>query len=245
MLIRTQSAAQLESCVGGLQVPVTPSCLGLDLGFRDYEESLRIQARIVSRRKTDSIPDCLLFVDYPPIITLGRAGKREHLLARPAELENRGVRFYAAGRGGDITYHGPGQLVAYPILDLKGWRRDIGLYLRTLEFCLIETLLDFGLLSERLPGATGVWVGGRKIAAIGVRTSQWVTSHGLALNVNTDLEFFKLIVPCGLTGVEMTSMATVLGHPLEMTEVRSCFSGHFAQAFGRSFQVADWDRGLQ
>ncbi len=135
--------------------------------------------------------------------------------------------------------------MAYPILDLKAWRRDIGLYLRTLERCLIETLLDFGILSETLPGATGVWVEGRKIAAIGVRTSQWITSHGLALNVNTDLEYFNLIIPCGLPGVEVTSMATVLGHPLELIEVRSCFSGHFAQAFSRSFQVADWGQGFQ
>ena len=218
-----------------------PACLGLDLGFRDYEESLKIQDRIVTRRKRGLLPDCLLFVDYPPIITLGRGGKREHLLAGPQELRERGVRVYPAGRGGDVTYHGPGQLVVYPVLDLKAWHRDIHRYLRTLERCLVEMLLDFGIPSETLPGATGVWVEGRKIGAIGVRTSNWVTSHGLALNVNTDLRYFDLIVPCGLVGRGVTSMAAQRGRPLELPEVRSCFVRHFARAFGRSFRVADWE----
>ena len=219
-------------------------CLGLDLGFRDYEESLRIQDRIVARRKCGSLPDCLLFVDYPPVITLGRGGKREHLLAGPKELRKRGLRVYPAGRGGDITYHGPGQLVVYPVLDLKAWHRDIHRYLRTLEHCLVEVLLDFGIPSETLPGATGVWVEGRKMGAIGVRTSSWVTSHGLALNVNTDLRYFDLIVPCGLVGRGVTSMAAQLGRSLKLSEVRSRFIHHFARAFGRSFRVADREETL-
>ena len=232
---------------GGLERLATdaqPACLGLDLGFRDYEESLRIQDRIVARRKKGSLPDCLLFVDYPPIITLGRGGNRDHLLAGPRELRKRGVRVYPAGRGGDITYHGPGQLVVYPVLDLNAWHRDIHRYLRTLERCLVGTLLDFGISSETLPGATGVWVEGRKIAAIGVRTSKWVTSHGLALNVSTDLGYFDLIVPCGLVGCGTTSMAARLGRPLELSEVRSSFIGHFARAFGRSFRAADGEEPL-
>ncbi len=155
------------------------------------------------------------------------------------------MRFYPSGRGGDITYHGPGQMVVYPIIDLKAWRRDIGLYLRALEHCLIETLLDFGIASGREPGATGVWVEGQKIAAIGVRSSQWVTSHGLALNVNTDLKYFDLIIPCGLHWRGVTSMSAVLGHPVEMAEVRSCFTGHFSRAFGRSFRMTQWDLGPQ
>ncbi len=241
MAMPAQSAALPVSRPEGLPTDAEPVCLGLDLGFRDYEESLKIQDRIVARRKCGSCPDCLLFVDYPPIITLGRGGKRDHLLAGPEELRERGVRVYPAGRGGDITYHGPGQLVVYPVLDLNAWYRDIHRYLRTLEHCLVETLSDFGIPSETLPGVTGVWVEGRKIAAIGVRTSRWVTSHGLALNVNTDLRYFDLIVPCGLVGRGVTSMAAQLGRPLQLSEVRACFTGRFARAFGRSFRAVERD----
>lgn len=220
------------------------NCLGLDLGFCDYEESLKIQDRIVEQRKNNSLPDCLLFVNYPPIITLGRGAKKEHLLAGPGELSKRGVQVYPSGRGGDITYHGPGQLVVYPVVDLKEWYRDIHRYLRTLERCLVGLLLDFGIVSEMLPDATGVWVEGRKIAAIGVRTSRWVTSHGLALNVNTDLRNFDLIVPCGLVGRGVTSMAAQLGCSLELSRVRSCFIAHFARAFGRHFRADQSDEAF-
>lgn len=244
LVVSARPAALQGARLEGVPKDSEPVCLGLDLGFRDYEESLRIQDRIVARRKCGFLPDCLLFVDYPPIITLGRGGKREHLLAGPKELCKRGVRVYPAGRGGDITYHGPGQLVVYPVLDLKGWHRDIHRYLRTLERCLVKMLLDFGILSETLPGATGVWVEGRKIGAIGVRTSSWVTSHGLALNVNTDLRYFDLIVPCGLVGRGVTSMAAQLGRSLELSEVRSRLIRHFARAFGRSFRVADREEAL-
>ena len=244
LAVSARPAALQGARLGEAPKDSEPVCLGLDLGFRDYEDSLRIQDRIVARRKCGSLPDCLLFVDYPPIITLGRGGKREHLLAGPKDLRKRSVRVYPAGRGGDITYHGPGQLVVYPVLDLKAWHRDIHRYLRALERCLVEMLLDFGIPSETLPGATGVWVEGRKIGAIGVRTSSWVTSHGLALNVNTDLRYFDLIVPCGLVGRGVTSMAAQLGRPLELSEVRSCFIRHFARAFGRSFRVADREETL-
>lgn len=244
MAMSAQPAALRVSCLETAPKDCEPACLGLDLGFRDYEDSLRIQDRVVARRKYGLLPDCLLFVDYPPIITLGRGGKREHLLACPKELRERGVRVYPAGRGGDITYHGPGQLVVYPVLDLKAWHRDIHRYLRTLERCLVEMLSDFGIPSETLPGATGVWVEGRKIGAIGVRTSGWVTSHGLALNVNTDLRYFDLIVPCGLVGRGVTSMAAELGRSLELSEVRSCLIRHFARAFGRSFRAVDREEAL-
>lgn len=244
MAMSDQPAALQVSHLERAPEDCEPACLGLDLGFRDYEDSLRIQDRIVARRKRGLLPDCLLFVDYPPIITLGRGGKREHLLAGPKELRQRGVGVHPAGRGGDITFHGPGQLVVYPVLDLKAWRRDIHRYLRTLERCLVGMLLDFGIPSETLPGATGVWVEGRKIGAIGVRTSNWVTSHGLALNVNTDLRYFDLIVPCGLVGRGVTSMAAQLGRPLELAEVRSCFIRHFGRAFGRSFRAADRGEAL-
>ncbi|MBM3802663.1 MAG: lipoyl(octanoyl) transferase LipB [Acidimicrobiia bacterium] len=210
-------------------------CLVWDLGWQDYASSLELQRKLVGRRKRHEIGDCLLFVEYPHVITLGRGGKAEHLLAGAAELECKSVGFYDADRGGDITYHGPGQMISYPILDLKGLRRDIGWYLRGLEQSIIDTLVDFGLQSRRVAGATGVWVGDDKIAAIGVRTSQWVTSHGIALNVSTDLAYFDLIVPCGLQSRGVTSLARLLGSrtpPLQ--EVKSRFTLQFGRVFGRS-----------
>jgi lipoyl(octanoyl) transferase len=218
---------------------VGPECLVFNLGDQDYEASLAIQSKIVQLRKTDQLPDCLLFVQYSHTITLGRSGKLDHLLATRGELERRGVKFYETDRGGDITYHGRGQLIAYPVLDLTQHRKDIHWYLRSLEACIIETLASFGIAANRLRSATGVWVDDRKIAAIGVRTSQWVTSHGLALNVNPDLSFFDLIVPCGLADHGVTSMARVLrASDLDLDEVQSRFSEHFGKVFGRSLRSA-------
>ena len=210
-------------------------CLVWDLGWREYRASLELQRKIVQKRKSNEVPDCLLFVEYPHTITLGRGGKAEHLLAAASELERRAVSYCETDRGGDITYHGPGQMIAYPILDLKGLRRDIDWYLRSLEECIIETLVDFGIQSERVAGATGVWVGDEKIAAMGVRTSQWVTSHGIALNVSTDLDYFDLIVPCGLRSRGVTSLAILLGSRAPgLHEVKSRFILHFGRIFGRS-----------
>ena len=210
-------------------------CLVWDLGRCEYLASLELQRKVVQKRKSNEVPDCLLLVEHPHTITLGRGGKAEHLLAAASELESRSVTYYETDRGGDITYHGPGQLVAYPILDLKKLRRDINWYLRNLEECIIETLLDFGIQSKRVAGATGVWVGDEKIAAIGVRTSQWVTSHGLALNVNTELDYFDLIVPCGLRSRGVTSLAMLLGSRAPgLREVKPRFILHFGQVFGRS-----------
>ena len=215
--------------------PVQAVCCTLDLGKRGYQESLAIQSEIVQRRKCHQVPDCLLFVEYSPVFTLGRAGKIEHLLASHQDLETKSIEFYASERGGDITYHGPGQLIAYPVLDLKAHLRDIDVYLRNLERCIIETLKDFGIISGRINGLTGVWVGDEKIAAIGVRTSQWVTSHGLALNVNTDLCYFDLIVPCGILGKRVTSMAQILKvETVELSQVKDRFCYHFARIFSRT-----------
>jgi lipoyl(octanoyl) transferase len=209
-------------------------CQVIDVSQQEYEESLAIQEKIVELRKSDQLPDCLLFVQYPHTITLGRSGKTNHLLVSKQELAKRSVGFYATDRGGDITYHGPGQLIAYPVLDLKCYRRDIDWYLRRLENCLIQTLASFGINASRIVGATGVWVRDRKIAAIGVRTSQWVTSHGVALNVNPDLTFFDLIVPCGLANRGVTSMAQVLRvEEIDLSGVRS----RFCEEFGRAFDV--------
>lgn len=231
--VRQEFASPIHSRVDDTE-PVL-DCLVWDLGSCEYLPSLELQRKVVQKRKRSEIPDCLLFVEYPHTITLGRGGKAEHLLAAASELENKSVRYCETDRGGDITYHGPGQMIAYPILDLKCLRRDIDWYLRSLEECIIETLADFGVQSGRVSGATGVWVGDAKIAAIGVRTSQWVTSHGIALNVHTDLDYFDLIVPCGLRSRGVTSLSQLLGSRAPgLPEVRSRFIPHFARIFGRS-----------
>jgi lipoyl(octanoyl) transferase len=210
-------------------------CHVWDLGRCEYLASLELQRKVVQKRKSNEVPDCLLLVEHPHTITLGRGGKAEHLLAAASELERKSVTYCETDRGGDITYHGPGQMVAYPILDLKRLRRDINWYLRNLEECIIETLLDFGIHAKRVAGATGVWVDDEKIAAIGVRTSQWVTSHGIALNVNTDLDYFDLIVPCGLRSRGVTSLSMLLGSSAPgLREVKSGFILHFGQVFGRA-----------
>lgn len=214
-----------------------PDCLVWELGWREYCASLELQRKVAQKRKRDEVPDCLLLVEHPHTITLGRGGKAEHLLVAASELENKSVAFCETDRGGDITYHGPGQMVAYPILDLKALRRDIDWYLRSLEECIIETLADFGIQSKRVAGATGVWVGDEKIAAIGVRTSQWVTSHGIALNVNTDLNYFDLIVPCGIRTRGVTSLSRLLGSRSPgLRDVKSRFVFHFGGIFGRSMR---------
>src|SRR5437870_6186784 len=178
------------------------------LGRVDYATALDQQSRLVEERKRGLIADQLLLLEHPHVITLGRNGRLDNLLANDEILERSGIAFHPTDRGGDITYHGPGQLVGYPILDLREWKRDVGAYLRAIEQALIDTLADFGIEGGRIPRLTGVWVGERKIAAIGVHISRWVTSHGFALNVNTDLSYFQYIVPCGLTR-PVTSMAAL------------------------------------
>ena len=172
----------------------------------DYGAALELQQQLVAERKEGPIPDQLLLLEHPHVITLGRNGHLENLLAGETVLDRAGIAFYPTDRGGDITYHGPGQLVGYPILDLREWKRDVGAYVRAIEQVIIDTLADFGIAAGRIPKLTGVWVDGRKIAAIGVHLSRWVTSHGFALNVHTDLSYFQYIVPCGLTK-PVTSMA--------------------------------------
>jgi len=225
----------VQSLVPAGQSQLKP-CSVFDLGQMGYEESLDLQRLILERRKNNEIPDCLIFVDYPHLITVGRSGSLEHLLVSQSVLEQRGVGLFFADRGGDITYHGPGQLVAYPVIDLKAWRRDVGLYLRTLEDCVVATLADFGIQARRVPGMTGTWVGVKKIASIGIRTSQWVTSHGLALNVNSDLSFFNFIVPCGLKSRSVTSMVEILGQAVDLESVKARFCLHFSRAFERTLE---------
>jgi lipoyl(octanoyl) transferase len=175
------------------------SCTVRDLGSMRFAEAYALQQQLVSRRKSGLEPDHLLFVEHPHVVTMGRNGHMENLLAGEDLLSRAGIEFHHTDRGGDVTYHGPGQVVAYPIFDLKEWKRDVTAYVRGLEQVVIDTLADFGIQGERVQGCTGVWVKGAKVCAIGVHLSRWVTSHGLALNVSTDLEYFRYIVPCGLT----------------------------------------------
>jgi lipoyl(octanoyl) transferase len=173
----------------------------LDLGRVRYAEALALQERLVAQRKRGEGVDTLLFVEHPHVITVGRNGKEQHVLASQEVLERAGIDFFETNRGGDVTYHGPGQVVGYPILDLREWKRDVHSYFSGIERCLIEALEGLGIAAHRIPerGYEGVWVRGEKIAAIGIHISRWITSHGFALNVETDLSYFKYIVPCGLT----------------------------------------------
>jgi lipoyl(octanoyl) transferase len=196
----------------------------------DYRAALALQRELVERRKRREIGDQLLIVEHPHVITLGRTGQMGHLLAGEEALRRAGVSFYPTDRGGDITYHGPGQVVAYPILDLKEWKRDVVAYVRALEQTLIDALAEFGLAARREPGKTGVWTEAGKIAAIGVHISRWVTSHGFALNVTTDLGYFRYIVPCGLSA-PVTSMET-MGVKAAREEVVAAIARNFARVFG-------------
>lgn len=204
-----------------------------DLGLIPYTEALALQADLVVRRRAGEIPDQLLLLQHPHVITLGSASSRSHVLADEGRRRDLGIDLIDVGRGGDVTYHGPGQLVAYPILDLKPDRKDIHRYLRDLEAVLVRTLDELGIRGEPLPDLTGIWVGGRKIAAIGVRVSSgWITSHGFALNVSNDLSYFETIVPCGIQDVSITSVTQELGGPLEFTDILEFVAEAFAEIFG-------------
>jgi len=214
-----------------------------DLGRRPYAEVLELQRDLRRRRIEGELgEDVLLLVEHPPVITLGRGTRPSSLPIAPAELERRGVEVFEVERGGDVTFHGPGQLVGYPILDLRGHREDLHWYLRSLEDVLIQALGALGIEAGRNPGLTGVWTAGRKIASIGIHVKQWVTLHGFALNVTTDLDPFDLIVPCGIRQVVMTSVAEELlrtDAELLMAEVRGRVVGAFCDVFGVSV-AAEW-----
>ena len=207
-------------------------CRVEQLGLLNYDESLRLQRERVAQRKALAIPDTLLLLEHPHVYTLGRNARREHLLISPSRLAEIGAQVFATDRGGDITYHGPGQLVGYPILDLAKHRRDISWYMRSLEEVFIGVAEDFGFHAGRVAGAAGVWVGDAKLVAMGVHVSRWVTSHGFAFNVNTDLKYFDAIVPCGLRDKGVTSIEKLLGHPVEMEEVIERVIEQFGQTFG-------------
>ncbi len=200
-----------------------------ELGRIGYGEAVQLQRTLVERRKAGQICDQLLLVEHPHVITLGRNGKETNLLAGEEALRRAGIAYFETDRGGDITYHGPGQVVGYPIFDLREWKRDVVAYVRALEEALIGTLAVFGIRAGRLEGLTGVWVEGKKIAAIGVHISRWITSHGFALNVNTDLSYFQYIVPCGLSR-PVTSMAE-LGVRPESRELVAALIENFSNVF--------------
>jgi lipoyl(octanoyl) transferase len=206
------------------------------LGTMPYPEALALQRALVAERQAGRVADTLLLVEHPPVLTLGvRAdGGRSHILATDAELAARGIEIFEAGRGGDVTYHGPGQTVGYPILDLKPDRQDVHRYVRDLEDVLIRTAAGFGVEAGRIDGLTGVWVGGEKLAAIGVRISRWVTSHGFAFNVSTELEHFALIVPCGIPDRGVTSLEKLLGRPVDPLAVEERIAAEFQRVFARS-----------
>ena len=214
-----------------------PACEVHDLRRCGYREAWDLQLELVQGRKAGTVCDQLVFVEHPPTITLGRNADSMHVLESPGRLRSLGIAVEETDRGGDVTYHGPGQVVAYPIMDLKQWRRDVGAYLRALEDVIMAALLDFGIRSRRERGLTGVWVDGAKIAAMGVHLSRWVTSHGLALNVETNLDHFRLIVPCGLSQ-PVTSMQQVLGRTPGRLAVIDALSRHFGSVFERSMRVA-------
>jgi lipoyl(octanoyl) transferase len=203
------------------------------LGRVAYEEALELQRHIARDRISGALPqDVLLLVEHPPVVTLGRAFKGKHLIASPEFLRSKGVELFEVERGGDVTFHGPGQLVGYPIVDLKRHRLDLHWYLRTIEEALINTLADYKIVAERNPSFTGVWTKGKKIASIGVHARDWVTWHGFALNVTTDLSYFDLMVPCGIDGVVMTSIARELGtDDVSMPDVIDRVSAAFGAAF--------------
>ena len=203
------------------------------LGLVSYADGLDIQRRLVAQRKTGEIPDQLLLLEHPPVITLGVKSRndRSHIIAPASILESEGIEVFETGRGGDVTYHGPGQLVGYPIIDLQPDRCDVHRYVRDLEEMLIRTAAAFDVQAARLPGLTGAWVGTEKLAAIGVRISRWVTSHGFALNVSTTLDHFRLIVPCGITDKGVTSLTQLTGRAISMTEAEAAAIRAFYDVF--------------
>jgi lipoyl(octanoyl) transferase len=236
------------------------NCLTIDLGLMGYAEAYALQKRIVAARKADAIGDVLLLCEHPHVITQGRNGRREHLLASENVLRQKRVEFYETSRGGDVTYHGPGQIVGYPVLNLAAIRRDVVWYVRMLEEVMIRASADFGIAAGREPGKTGVWARAmgkdspqsarrsqsgaetaEKLGAIGVHISRWVTSHGFAYNVSTDLRFFDLIIPCGIADRKATSLEKLLSHSVDSREVAARLTRHFSEVFSLDMQAVSLD----
>ena len=205
------------------------------LGVLPFREAESLQQKLVIERQQGRVPDLLLMLEHPKVITLGVSGDRGNVLASEKTLLEQGIKVHQTRRGGDVTYHGPGQLVGYPILSLKPDRCDLHRYVRDLEEVLIRTVNDFGVTAMRIPGLTGVWVGERKLAAVGVRVSRWVTSHGFAINITTDLDDFSLIRPCGISDKGVTTLAQLTDDDVSSVRVVDSLVRHFSDVF--SFQV--------
>jgi lipoyl(octanoyl) transferase len=238
------------------------SCQIVELGLIGYADAYALQKRVVAARKADAIGDVLLLCEHTPVITQGRNGKREHLLVSENVLRQRNVEFYETSRGGDVTYHGPGQLVGYPILQLGAVRKDVVWYVRMLEEVMIRTSGEFGICAVREPGKTGIWVGNEekgftqsaqrkegsgaeKLGAIGVHISRWVTSHGFAYNVATDLRNFDLIVPCGIAGRKATSLEKLLERAVKLSDVTPKIVQHFGDVFGLEMMAGSREELLE
>lgn len=202
------------------------------LGRQKYAAVWHAQKELMTKVRSGEEPDTLILVEHDPVITLGRSAKREHILVSAKSLAREGIELFEVERGGDVTYHGPGQLVGYPILDLKRHGRDLHLLLRNYEEVLLRTLVDFGIQGRRFPGYTGVWVADEKIAAIGVAVEHWITYHGFAFNVAPNLQHFQLIIPCGIADYGVTSLEQILGQAPDLAAVRERVIEHFAQVFG-------------
>ena len=208
-----------------------PEFWSFDLGKVNYAEALNLQRGLVSLRQKEKLPEILLFVEHNNVITFGRAGREANLLSDEDSLRQAGVEVFYIERGGDVTYHGPGQLLAYPLFDLNHWGNDLHLFLRDLEEVIIRTLAEYKLNAERIRGLTGVWVEGKKVAAIGVAVKKWITLHGFALNVNTDLSYFRFIHPCGIADRPVTSMQELLGTEVNLKEVAEVAQDKFSKVF--------------
>lgn len=226
-----------------------PSLLITDLGLISWADAYALQERLVAARKAGAIDDVFLLCEHAHIITLGRNANRGNLLASEHVLRQKGVQLQATNRGGDVTYHGPGQIVGYPILNLSNIKRDVGWYVRTLEEAMIRASADFAVRAFRVPGKTGIWVqvggGEEKLAAIGVHISRWVTSHGFAYNVSTDLRYFDLIVPCGIAGRKATSLEKLLGHSVSLDEVKPRLTHHLASLLSAELRLLTRDELME
>jgi lipoyl(octanoyl) transferase len=215
------------------------------LGKVSYSDGIQLQAQAVDNLRSDQAEEQLFLLEHPHVFTLGRAANRANILLTLDELEERGIEVHETGRGGDVTYHGPGQIVGYPIINLKPDRCDVHRYVRDVEEVLIRAIADFGIEGERIEGLTGVWVGDEKVAAIGVRIARWITSHGFALNVNTDLSYFQMIVPCGITDKGVASMSKLLGKNIDIEEVARTVTRHFGEVFDREMITAQAESAKQ